>query len=226
VGGDWQAADVRFENGRAFFTPAYRGKREAEVAAGLIGRHNVHNALAVYAMGRALGIEHRRLLEGFATFRGVKRRQEIKGERRGIVVIDDFAHHPTAVTETIDAVRSAYPERRLWAVFEPRSNTSRRNIFEMEFARSLARADRVIISDLYQPEKVPAAERLSVTNVVTKINRLAGTERAVMIADSREIAAHVSTHGAAGDVVLVMSNGSFDGVHDKILRALDEIVHT
>ena len=223
--GDWQAADVRFENARSFFTPAYRGKREGEVEAGVVGRHNVQNALAVYAMGRVLGIERGKLLEGFATFRGVKRRQEIKGERRGIVVIDDFAHHPTAVMETIDAVRSAYPNRRLWALFEPRSNTSRRNIFEMEFARSLARADRVIISDLYQPEKVPAADRLSVANVVAEINRICADARAVMIANSQEIAAYLSAHGAAGDVVLVMSNGAFDGVHDKILRALDEPVH-
>ncbi|MGH7930059.1 MAG: UDP-N-acetylmuramate--L-alanine ligase, partial [Candidatus Binatia bacterium] len=149
--GDWQAMDVRFDGGRSFFSPAYRGKRDGEVVAGLIGRHNVQNALAVYAMGRALGIERGKLLEGFATFRGVKRRQEIKGERRGIVVIDDFAHHPTAVMETIDAVRSAYPQRRLWALFEPRSHTSRRNIFETEFARALAQADRVIVSELYQP---------------------------------------------------------------------------
>ncbi|HEX9663233.1 MAG TPA: UDP-N-acetylmuramate:L-alanyl-gamma-D-glutamyl-meso-diaminopimelate ligase [Candidatus Binatia bacterium] len=223
--GDWQAAAVRFENARSFFTPAYRGKREGEVEAGVVGRHNVQNALAVYAMGRVLGIARGKLLEGFATFRGVKRRQEIKGERRGIVVIDDFAHHPTAVMETIDAVRSAYPNRRLWALFEPRSNTSRRNIFELEFARSLARADRVIISDLYQPEKVPAADRLSVASVVTEINRISGDARAMMIANSQEIAAYLSAHGAAGDVVLVMSNGAFDGVHEKILRALDETVH-
>ncbi|MGH7928740.1 MAG: glutamate ligase domain-containing protein, partial [Candidatus Binatia bacterium] len=187
---------------------------------GLIGRHNVQNALAVYAMGRALGIERSKLLEGFVTFCGVKRRQEIKGERRGIVVIDDFAHHPTAVMETIDAVRSAYPKRRLWALFEPRSNTSRRNIFETEFARALAQADRVIVSELYQPEKVPAADRLSVARVVAEVNRLAGPERAVTLADSQAIANYVSTHGSAGDVVLVMSNGAFDGVHDKILRAL------
>ena len=224
--GDWQAAAVRFENARSFFTPAYRGKREGEVEAGVVGRHNVQNALAVYAMGRVLGIARGKLLEGFATFRGVKRRQEIKGERRGIVVIDDFAHHPTAVMETIDAVRSAYPNRRLWALFEPRSNTSRRNIFEMEFARSLARADRVIISDLYQPEKVPAADRLSVASVVAEINRICADARAMMIANSQEIAAYLSAHSAAGDVVLVMSNGAFEGVHEKILRALDEPVHT
>ena len=218
--GDWQAGAIRFQDGRTFFSPLYHGKNEGEVEAGIVGRHNVQNALAVYAMGRTLGIERKKLLEGFVTFAGVKRRQEIKGERRGIVVIDDFAHHPTAVAETIDAIRSAYPNRRLWALFEPRSNTSRRNIFEMEFARALARADRVVISDLYQPEKIPVAERLSVDNVVAEINRLAGMERAIKISDSQEMAAHVSAQGMAGDVVLVMSNGAFDGVHDKIMRAL------
>jgi UDP-N-acetylmuramate: L-alanyl-gamma-D-glutamyl-meso-diaminopimelate ligase len=220
--GDWQATDIRFDGARSFFTPAYHGKRDGEVVAGVIGRHNVQNALAVYAMAKALGIERAKLLEGFATFRGVKRRQEIKGERRGIVVIDDFAHHPTAVMETIDAVRLAYPKRRLWALFEPRSNTSRRNVFEMEFARALARADRVIVSEPYQPEKVPLAERLSVARVVSEINAEAGEGSAVTLADSREIASYISTHGAPGDVVLVMSNGAFDGVHDKILRALAE----
>jgi UDP-N-acetylmuramate: L-alanyl-gamma-D-glutamyl-meso-diaminopimelate ligase len=220
--GDWQALDVRFDSGRSFFCPAYRGQREGEVVAGVIGRHNVQNALAVYAMGRALGIETGKLLEGFATFRGVKRRQEIKGERRGILVIDDFAHHPTAVMETIDAVRSAYPKRRLWALFEPRSNTSRRKVFEAEFARALGQADRVIIADLYQPEKIPAADRLSVARVVAEINHVAGARRAVTCADAAQIADYISTYGAAGDVVLVMSNGAFGGVPDKILRALAE----
>jgi UDP-N-acetylmuramate: L-alanyl-gamma-D-glutamyl-meso-diaminopimelate ligase len=219
--GDWRAAKIRYENGKSFFTPLYRGKPEGEVQAGVIGRHNVHNALAVYALGRVLGMARDKLLNGFATFRGVKRRQEIKGERRGIVVIDDFAHHPTAVLETIDAVRAAYPQRRLWALFEPRSNTSRRNIFASEFARSLARADRVIVSDLYQPDKVPSADRLSVAGVVAEINRLTNDERAVMIADSQAIADHVAARGVPGDVVLVMSNGGFDGVQDRILRALE-----
>jgi UDP-N-acetylmuramate: L-alanyl-gamma-D-glutamyl-meso-diaminopimelate ligase len=218
--GDWQALDVRFDNGRSFFNPAYLGRRDGEVMAGVIGRHNVQNALAVYAMGRALAIERAKLLEGFATFRGVKRRQEIKGEQRGIVVIDDFAHHPTAVMETIDAVRSAYPERRIWALFEPRSNTSRRNIFEREFACALARSDRAIVAQIYQPDKIPPAERLSVARVVAEINGIAGEGAAVTLAGTQEIANHIVTHGAAGDVVLVMSNGAFDGVHERILRAL------
>jgi UDP-N-acetylmuramate: L-alanyl-gamma-D-glutamyl-meso-diaminopimelate ligase len=220
TGGDWQAANVRFLEGRSFFTPVYRGTAEREVEAAVIGRHNVQNALAVYAMGRRLDIAVDKLLEGMATFRGVKRRQEIKGIRRGVIVIDDFAHHPTAVMETIDGVRAAYAHRRLWALFEPRSNTSRRNIFASEFARALGHADLVIISDLYQPEKIPNADRLSVAGVVTEINRLSNEQRALMIADSGEIASYVASRAQPGDVVLVMSNGGFDGVHEKILRAL------
>jgi UDP-N-acetylmuramate: L-alanyl-gamma-D-glutamyl-meso-diaminopimelate ligase len=217
--GDWTLADVRFDQGRSFFTPAYKGEAEGPVEAAVMGKHNVKNALAVYAMGRALGIERERLLDGFRTFAGVKRRQEIRGERRGILVIDDFAHHPTAVRETIDAVRAAYAGRRLWAVFEPRSNTSKRNIFEQEFAAALALADRVIVAAVFQPERVPQGERLSVENLVRSING-AGERRAWTLDGAGEIATHIAQNGCAGDVLLVMSNGGFDGVHDKILNAL------
>jgi UDP-N-acetylmuramate: L-alanyl-gamma-D-glutamyl-meso-diaminopimelate ligase len=182
--------------------------------------HNVKNALAVYAQARTLGIDRARLLEGFATFAGVKRRQEVRGERRGVLVIDDFAHHPTAVRETIDAVRAAYRGRRLWAIFEPRSNTSKRRIFEQEFSAALASADRVILAAVYQPEKVPEGDRLSVARVVDEINRCTSDERARLIEKAPEIAAHIACEARAGDVVLVMSNGGFDGVHDKILHGL------
>jgi UDP-N-acetylmuramate: L-alanyl-gamma-D-glutamyl-meso-diaminopimelate ligase len=184
-----------------------------------MGYHNIKNALAVYAMGRAMGLQRDKILDGFATFRGVKRRQEVKGERRGITVIDDFAHHPTAVRETINAVKRAYPERRIWAVFEPRSHTSRRKIFEHEFAQTLGLADRIVIGDVYLPEKVPENERLSVANVIDGINRKGGA-RAVQIVDAGEIAAYVASNAAAGDIVLIMSNGAFGGVHEKILQTL------
>jgi UDP-N-acetylmuramate: L-alanyl-gamma-D-glutamyl-meso-diaminopimelate ligase len=171
-------------------------------------------------MGRAMGLERSNLLDGFATFSGVKRRQEVKGERRGILVIDDFAHHPTAVRETIQAVKDAYSGRRLWAIFEPRSNTSRRNIFEHEFAQALALADRVVVAGLYQPEKIPEQDRLSVAKVVEEINRSAGDGRARVIEKAQDIADYVASNAARGDVVLVMSNGGFDGVQEKILEAL------
>jgi UDP-N-acetylmuramate: L-alanyl-gamma-D-glutamyl-meso-diaminopimelate ligase len=217
---DWTAAHVEFREGRSFFEPYYRGKSDGRLEAGVIGMHNVKNALAVYALARTLGIERARLLEGFSTFAGVKRRQEVRGEPRGVLVIDDFAHHPTAVRETIEAVRAAYRGRRLWAIFEPRSNTSKRNIFEGEFARALALADRVVVATAHQPEKVPVGERISVENVVAAINRRAGEERARFIEKAPGIALHVAREADAGDVVLVMSNGGFDGVQDKILEAL------
>jgi UDP-N-acetylmuramate: L-alanyl-gamma-D-glutamyl-meso-diaminopimelate ligase len=219
--GDWQARDLRFVGSRSFFNPAYRGRLEGEVEVNVIGRHNVHNALAVYAMARELGIARQTLLVGFASFCGVKRRQEIKGERGGVLVIDDFAHHPTAVLETIEAVRLAYPQRRLWAVFEPRSNTSRRSVFEREFAVALARADRVVVAEIFQPEKVPAALRLSVSRLVAEIDNGAGEERAVALAGADAIAAYVARHARPGDVLLIMSNGAFDGVYEKILTLLD-----
>jgi UDP-N-acetylmuramate: L-alanyl-gamma-D-glutamyl-meso-diaminopimelate ligase len=220
-GRDWTIRDVRAQEGRTFFQPCYRGQPEGIVELSLMGQHNIKNALAVYAMGRAMGVERSKLIEGFATFRGVKRRQEIRGEIRGITVIDDFAHHPTAVRETIQAVRQAYPQRRIWAVFEPRSHTSRRKVFEHEFAQALALADRVIVGDVYLPEKIPENERLSVAHVIDGINRANQDNRALQIVDADEIAAHVAKHAAPRDIILVMSNGAFGGVHEKILRTLD-----
>ena len=219
-GADWTVANVQMREGRSFFEPWYRGQSEGRIEVGMIGQHNVMNALAVYAMGREMGIGRSQLLEGFATFGGVKRRQEIKGEKRRILVIDDFAHHPTAVRETINAVKNAYSGRRLWAIFEPRSNTSRRNIFEQEFAEALALADRIVLAGLYQPERVPEPERMSVEKVVREINRLRNDQRALLIEKSQDIASYVAKNAAPGDIILVMSNGAFGGVQDKILQAL------
>jgi UDP-N-acetylmuramate: L-alanyl-gamma-D-glutamyl-meso-diaminopimelate ligase len=217
---DWTVREVRADGRRSYFDPCFKSDSEGTVELGAIGRHNVKNALGVYALGRELGIDRSMLLEGFASFSGVKRRQEFKGEKRGVLVIDDFAHHPTAVAETIIAVKDAFTGRRVWAVFEPRSNTSRRNIFEREFARALSLADRVVISDLHQPEKIPEPERLSVPRVVQGINHSAGDARALLINGGDNIAAYVAANAAEGDIILVMSNGGFDGVQDKILAAL------
>jgi len=217
---DWTVRSVRTEGRRSYFDPCFRKISEGTVELGAIGRHNVKNALGVYVLARELGMDRSKLLEGFASFSGVKRRQEFKGESRGVLVIDDFAHHPTAVAETIKAVKDAFIGRRVWAVFEPRSNTSRRNIFEREFALALSLADRVVVSGLHQPEKIPEAERLSVERVVESINQSNGHEQAVVINGADNIAAHVTARASAGDIILVMSNGAFDGVQDKILLGL------
>ena len=217
---DWTVRNIRADGRRSYFDPCFREVSEGIVELGAIGRHNVKNALGVYVLARELGMDRSNLLEGFASFSGVKRRQEFKGEKRGVLVIDDFAHHPTAVAETIKAVRDAFSGRRVWAIFEPRSNTSRRNVFEREFSLALSLADRVVVSNLHQPDKIPEAERLSVERVVDAINQSAGREQAVAINGADKIAAHVSTRATVGDIVLVMSNGAFDGVQDKILSGL------
>jgi UDP-N-acetylmuramate: L-alanyl-gamma-D-glutamyl-meso-diaminopimelate ligase len=216
---DWTAKNIEVREGRSRFEPFYRGQSDGFVEIPLIGRHNVQNTLAVYAMGKELGIDRDKLRDGLASFAGIKRRQEIKGNIRGVLVIDDFAHHPTAVKETLSAVREAYPGRRLWAIFEPRSNTSRRNIFQQEFADTLGLADRVVLAGLHQPEKVPEPERLSAKKVVDSVNG-SGPKRAIVIEEADAIAGYVGENALSGDVVIVMSNGGFDGVQDKILQAL------
>jgi len=217
---DWGLRNVRVHQGRMAFDPCYKGVREQTVELSLIGRHNVKNALGVYALSRELGIGGADLLAGFASFAGVKRRQEVKGEWRGILLIDDFAHHPTAVQVTINAVRETYPGRKIWVLFEPRSNTSRRNVFEREFAQALALADHIIVAGIHEPGKIRQDERLSVHRVVEAINDSARSGRARVIDGPDDIVAYVAGHAVAGDLILVMSNGGFGGIQEKIARAL------
>ncbi|MDP6559169.1 MAG: UDP-N-acetylmuramate:L-alanyl-gamma-D-glutamyl-meso-diaminopimelate ligase [Candidatus Binatia bacterium] len=219
--GSWSVKSVQSEGQRTRFEPCYKGKREGTVEISLTGRHNVENALAVYVTARELGVEPQVIREGMGTFAGIRRRQEVLGEVGGVLVIDDFAHHPTAVGETIAGIRAAYPERRLWAVFEPRSHTSRRRIFEREFSRVLAGAHHVVVAGLYQPEKIPEAERLSPVAVVKEICRLGGDERAVYLERADDIASHVGERATSGDIILVMSNGAFGKVRGKILHILE-----
>jgi UDP-N-acetylmuramate: L-alanyl-gamma-D-glutamyl-meso-diaminopimelate ligase len=218
----WQARNVRTVDGASRFEPCGGEKSEGEVKVSLIGRHNVSNALAVYATARDLGIQPEAIREGMASFAGVKRRQELKGEAGGITVLDDFAHHPTAIKETIEGVRSAYGGRRIWAVFEPRSNTSRRRIFAREFPAALGLADRVVVAGLFQPEKIAPEERLHPEEVVEEINRGSGNGKAVVVERAEDIARYIGREAVRGDVILVMSNGGFDGVQEKILRLLQD----
>ena len=219
--GHWEARNIQVKGRRSRFEPVYYGKSAGEVEVALIGRHNVNNALVAYALARELGIDRETLRDALATFAGVRRRQEWRGEVGGITVIDDFAHHPTAVKETIAALKAAYPDHRLWAVFEPRSHTSRRRIFEKEFAETLSGADEVVVAGLYQPEKIPETDRLSPGTVIQEINKLCGDSRAVFIEEAKNIPPHVVERARPGDVILVMSNGGFGGVQEKILQALE-----
>src|SRR5262249_30074950 len=162
LGADYAARDTQFSDRGARFTLIEHGRLLGEIQIGMGGHHNVENALGALSVARALGLSFEQVRAGLETFRGVKRRQEVRGEIGGVLVIDDFAHHPTAVRETIAAVHRRYPQRRLWAVFEPRSNTSRRNIHQEEYASAFRGAALSSIKIPEPHDKVPQNEQLDV----------------------------------------------------------------
>jgi len=190
----------------------------------LYGRHNVANALGALATAHALGVPVAAAAEALARFRGVRRRQEVRGEARGVTVLDDFAHHPTAVRETLSAMRARYPGRRLVAVLEPRSNTSRRALFQRDFADALAEADRAVVAI------VPRTPLYSATGEVTEFldaEALAADLRArgrdaAALDGVAAIVDHLAATSRPGDVVLVMSNGDFGGLWGKLLARLEQ----
>lgn len=184
----------------------------------LAGAHNVRNALGVIAVCLDLGLDANTIREALARFGGVARRQEIKGEAAGVLVIDDFAHHPTALGETIGAMKARYPGRRLWAIFEPRSNTSRRNVHQKAYVRALEGADVAIIAGVDNPDKIPRSERLSPERVASELRDRGCNGRFIARVD--DIVAFAADNARPGDVLLVMSNGSFGGIHGKLLDAL------
>jgi UDP-N-acetylmuramate: L-alanyl-gamma-D-glutamyl-meso-diaminopimelate ligase len=182
------------------------------------GDQNLSNTLAVIAVADERGLSPADIGQGLATFEGVKRRQEICGIVDGVTVIDDFAHHPTAVRLTIEGTRARYPGRRLWAIFEPRTNTSRRSIFQDDYVHSFDAADRIVIAAVDHPERVPEAQRLSVERMVRDLETR-GLE-ALYVPEVPEIVAHLAAESRSGDILLVMSNGAFGGIHDRLLLAL------
>ena len=184
----------------------------------LFGEHNLLNTIGCVAMLSEYGVGPDQIREGLKSFRGVRRRQEFVGEEKSVVVIDDFAHHPTAVEKTIDAMRQRYPGRRLWAIFEPRSNTSRRNIFQKEFVEALAHADRVVIGEIFRSEKIPEAERLGVQAMADTL-MLRGID-AHYIPKTELLLEFLLRNIKSNDVVLMMSNGVFENLPQRLLEGL------
>jgi UDP-N-acetylmuramate: L-alanyl-gamma-D-glutamyl-meso-diaminopimelate ligase len=215
---DYRADNEEFSAEGAHFRIHAKGDKGGTVLLPMSGYHNIENAAGVYAAARALGLTHKEIAHGFATFQGVKRRQEIRGEIGGIVVMDDFAHHPTAVRETIEGIRQRYPERRLWAVFEPRSNTSRRNIHQAEYVTALAGADLATIREPEPHDKVPASEQLDVKQIVSELNAQGVITNASPSVE--ELIAHVGREARPNDLLLVMSNGAFGGFIPSVMDAL------
>jgi len=186
----------------------------------MIGELNVRNALAALLLARYTGLSDEQIQSGFDTFKGIQRRLEIRGETGGIIVIDDFAHHPTAIRETLKALGQRYPGRRVWAIFEPRSNTTRRNHFQSELAEALSLAKRVVVAEIARLEQVPEGERLDPARLMEDI-RTAGT-KADYLPTSDEIVTHVTVQAEPGDILCVLSNGGFGNIHQKLLAALAE----
>jgi UDP-N-acetylmuramate: L-alanyl-gamma-D-glutamyl-meso-diaminopimelate ligase len=185
---------------------------------GLAGRFNVMNALAVLACARHCGIPDDQIRRAFATFEGVQRRMEVRGEVGGVTVVDDFAHHPTAIRETLAALRLKFPGRRLWALFEPRSNTTRRRVFQRELATALTGADHVIVAQVAALERLRPEERLDPELLIRDV-RVAG-RLAEYLPEVKEIVAFVAERAREGDVVAVLSNGGFGGIHERLTEAL------
>ena len=187
----------------------------------LPGQHNALNFLGVWAVMQYLGVEYEQVQNGLSTFKGIKRRQEVRGIVNGVTVIDDFAHHPTAIRETIQALRLQYPGKRLWVLFEPRSNTSRRKVFQNDLAPALQGADQVILAPAYDNGKISQEDLLDVPLVVQDLNALGVAAKTVdsVAGIVREVLFHVQRD----DVIAVFSNGGFGGIHDKLLDGLHKI---
>jgi UDP-N-acetylmuramate: L-alanyl-gamma-D-glutamyl-meso-diaminopimelate ligase len=172
-------------------------------------------------MAANYGIDPPVIVEALKNFKSVKRRLEIKAEIDGITIIDDFAHHPTAIAATLTALRVRYPGARLWAIFEPRSNTLRRKVLQKELINSLAVADQIIVTPIFKPEAVPESERLTTASVVSGVKRLGKPAREM--ADADEIVEAVTPELESGDVVAILSNGGFGGIYEKLPRKLEEL---
>jgi UDP-N-acetylmuramate: L-alanyl-gamma-D-glutamyl-meso-diaminopimelate ligase len=222
-GADWIFEVVaRSAGGRAILDIARRGERVVSLETSLPGIYNKENLIGVVALAAGLGVELEVIARAARRFLGVRRRQEVRGVAAGVTVIDDFAHHPTAIRETALALKGRYGPGKLIAAFEPRSATSRRSVFQAGFADALSVADEVVLAPLYAPEKVPEAERLDVERLAADLRREDIPAR--LIASVDETAAHLAERAAPGDTVLIMSSGDYGNLHDKLLRKLGDPV--
>ena len=219
----WHAeAEPSGDTPRMRFRVARAGELIGSFNVGLGGEHNLENALAVVAVATSLGLTPPEIARGLARFLGVKRRQEVRGVAAGVTVIDDYAHHPTAVRETIAALRSRRPRGRLVALYEPRSATSRRAVFQEEFAEAFSGADEVVVTKLHDPDKIPPADRFDPERLAADLRGRGVAAR--YIAEVDDVVAHVHERVQPGDCVVAFSSGAFGGVHDKLLNRLGDPV--
>ncbi len=224
AGGDsagWRIANLKLGEERTSWSVLRDGKPWADFNFPLGGEYNVWNATAAAAMSANYSISKEAIAKALATFRSVKRRLEVKAEVNGITIIDDFAHHPTAIEQTIRALRARYPQSRLWVVLEPRSNTMRRNVLQDALARSLALADRVVVAAVFKSEAIPEAERLDLNLVIGEIQKRG--KQARILADADAIVNAIAPELRERDVVAILSNGGFGGIYEKLPQRLRQL---
>jgi UDP-N-acetylmuramate: L-alanyl-gamma-D-glutamyl-meso-diaminopimelate ligase len=219
AGARWVADDISFTEETMRFRVLVEGREFGRYQTPLAGLFNVRNCLGVIAACESLGLPRAAISEALAEFKSVKRRLEVRGTVAGVTVIDDFAHHPTAVHETLAAARARYPNRRLIGIFEPRSYTAQIRMFQDAFVKALSAADIAIVAGLFHPERYSAETAISPQEMVRQLERMGKQAEYIRTAD--EIVAQIAVRLESGDVVVVMSNGSFGGIHDKLLAALE-----
>jgi UDP-N-acetylmuramate: L-alanyl-gamma-D-glutamyl-meso-diaminopimelate ligase len=217
---DWRIRNLRLESGVMRWEVWRAGALWSELEMKLAGEHNALNATAAAALACDRGVSKEAIAAALRSFKSVKRRLEVRAEIGGVTVIEDFAHHPTAIRETLRALRAVYPQRRLWAILEPRSNTLRRKVLEEDLVASLQPADRVVLAGVYQQQRIPDAERLHPEDVVRRLNEQ-GTG-AELLADADAIVRGVVPRAESGDVIAILSNGGFDGIYEKLPARLRE----
>jgi UDP-N-acetylmuramate: L-alanyl-gamma-D-glutamyl-meso-diaminopimelate ligase len=215
---DWHLEGLTSSEQGSRFKVFHRNEYVYTFDSPLAGRHNALNFLSLLPLLIRLGLTPEAVAKGLAGFQGVHRRQEVRGIRAGVTVIDDFAHHPTAVRETLQAIRAQYPGKRLIAVFEPRTNTSRRKVFQKDYVSAFIGADHILIREAPGLEKIPEEERFSSAQLVDDLK--ASGQKADFSPDTDEILQTLSRELQAGDVVLIMSNGGFDNIHERLLDSL------
>jgi len=218
---NWKITNLRLDEHQTTWSVARDDKAWAEFEFALGGEYNVWNATAAAALAAHYGIPKDAIAQALKTFRSVKRRLEVKAEINGITIIDDFAHHPTAIEQTIRALRSRYPHSRLWVILEPRSNTLRRNVLQEVLAQSLAQADQVVVAAIFKSEAIPENERLDLNRVVAQIQQHG--KQARILADADAIIDAIAPELRPRDVVAILSNGGFGGIYEKLPQRLRQL---
>jgi UDP-N-acetylmuramate: L-alanyl-gamma-D-glutamyl-meso-diaminopimelate ligase len=214
----WRIENLQLSANATSWTVVRNGSRWADLEFPLAGEYNVWNATAAAALAANYGIGKDVIAEALKTFKSVKRRLEVKAEVNGITIIDDFAHHPTAIAVTLNALRARYKGRRLWAILEPRSNTLRRNVFQHELAKSLAIADEIVIANVFKSESIPEHERLDVNIVAAELVQVGHHARVLQDVDA--IVSTCAPEMRSGDVIAILSNGGFGGIYEKLPQRL------